>query len=207
MPLEVQRIDIKYEFYFDIFFFPNTHKTYQLILVHFAIKLSPNLSISTKLYQWYQTKLPSSLAWDSSMAFLASPLYLLSPSSLFSFQESKNVRLIRQPAAQNSLRKCCNSWNKLFNITLNDPALDYLFHLLIILFTPFTSTSFYFSNICSMLQSLGFAFLLFPSLEHYSSLVCMICLLVSFSSQLKCHILKDVFLTTWSKTIDLYYKL
>ena len=112
------------------FFFPNTHKTYQLILVHFAFKLSPNLSISTKLYQWYQTKLPSSLAWDSSMAFLASPLYLLSPNSLFSFQESKNVRLIRQPAAQNSLRKCCNSWNKLFNITLNDPALDYLFHLI-----------------------------------------------------------------------------
>ena len=64
------------------------------------------------------------------MAFLASLLYLLSPNSLFSFQESKNVRLIRQPAAQNSLRKCYNSWNKLFNITLNDPALDYLFHLI-----------------------------------------------------------------------------
>ena len=94
-----------------------------------VFKESQNLFISAKLYQWYQAKLPSSLAWDSSLAFLASLLYLLSPNSLFSFQESKSVRLIRQPAAQNSLRKFYNSWNKLFNITLNDPALDYLFHL------------------------------------------------------------------------------
>lgn len=131
------------------------------------------------------------------MAFLASLLYLLSPNSLFSFQESKNVRLIRQPAAQNSLRKCYNSWNKLFNITLNDPALDYLFHL--ISYHPFHT--FHFNQVLFLkhLQHAtvsSFAFILFPSLEHYSSLVCMICLLVSFSSQLKCHILKDDSLTT-----------
>ena len=110
-------------------FSPNTHIICQLILVHFTFKVFQNLSVSTKLGQWYQTKLPSSLVWASSRALLASLLSVLSPKSLFSIQESKNVRLIRQPTAWNSLRKFYNSWNKLFNITFNDPVLGYLFHV------------------------------------------------------------------------------
>ena len=69
MPLEVQRIDIKYEFYFDIFFFLNTHKAYQLILVHFASNrpqispFLPNFISGTR--PSFHHRLPGILPWPS----------------------------------------------------------------------------------------------------------------------------------------------